>query len=183
MSVTIRLAGPQDAAAVVSLYAPYVLQTSVTFEYDVPSVEEYRARIEEITRFFPFYLLEEDGVPAGYAYAHFFHPRKAYQWMCETTIYVGEGFHRKGYATLLYDRLLRALRAQGFCEAVAILGCPNLPSEKLHESLGFHLIGTFAKAGFKQGRWHDVKWYGRELCSRAENPADPIPFSALPEGY
>ena len=96
MSTAIRLATPEDAAAIVALYAPYVQNTSVTFEYEVPSVAEYRARIEEITRFFPFYILEEDGVPAGYAYAHFFHPRKAYQWVCETTIYVGEGFHRKG---------------------------------------------------------------------------------------
>ena len=125
MSTAIRLATPEDAAAIVALYAPYVQNTSVTFEYEVPSVAEYRARIEEITRFFPFYILEEDGVPAGYAYAHFFHPRKAYQWVCETTIYVGEGFHRKGYATRLYERLLRTLRAQGFCEAIAILGCPE----------------------------------------------------------
>ena len=126
------------------------------------------------------YILEEDGVPAGYAYAHFFHPRKAYQWVCETTIYVGEGFHRKGYATRLYERLLRTLRAQGFCEAIAILGCPNLPSEKLHESLGFSRIGTFAKAGYKLGQWHDVKWYGLELRPREDAPADPIPFCALP---
>ena len=176
MSTALRLATPEDAAAIVALYAPYVQNTSVTFEYEVPSVAEYRARIEEITRFFPFYILEEDGVPAGYAYAHFFHPRKAYQWVCETTIYVGEGFHRKGYATRLYERLLRTLRAQGFCEAIAILGCPNLPSEKLHESLGFSRIGTFAKAG----QWHDVKWYGLELRPREDAPADPLPFCALP---
>ena len=100
--------------------------------------------------------------------------------MCETTIYVGEGFHRKGYATRLYERLLRTLRAQGFCEAIAILGCPNLPSEKLHESLGFSRIGTFAKAGYKLGQWHDVKWYGLELRPREDAPADPIPFCALP---
>ena len=69
---------------------------------------------------------------------------------------------------------------QGFCEAIAILGCPNLPSEKLHESLGFSRIGTFAKAGYKLGQWHDVKWYGLELRPREDAPADPIPFCALP---
>ena len=76
--------------------------------------------------------------------------------------------------------LLRTLRAQGFCEAIAILGCPNLPSEKLHESLGFSRIGTFAKAGYKLGQWHDVKWYGLELRPREDAPADPLPFCALP---
>ena len=183
MSVSIRLAGPDDAAAIAALYAPYVEETSVSFEYEAPSAAEYRGRIEEITRFFPFYLLEEDGVPAGYAYAHFFHERKAYQWVAETTIYVGRDFHRRGYATLLYGRLLRALRAQGFCEAVAIIACPNAPSEGLHESLGFRLIVVFPKAGYKQGQWHDVKWYGLPLNPHAERPRDPIPFSALPEGF
>ena len=107
MAAAIRLASPEDAAAVVSIYAPYVTDTSVTFEYDVPSVEEYRRRIEEIMQFFPFFLLEEDGVPVGYAYAHFFHPRKAYQWVCETTIYVERNHHKKGYASMLYGKLLR----------------------------------------------------------------------------
>ena len=113
MAAVIRLASPEDAAAVVSIYAPYVTDTSVTFEYDVPSVEEYRRRIEEIMQFFPFFLLEEDGVPVGYAYAHFFHPRKAYQWVCETTIYVERNHHKKGYASMLYGKLLDALKKQG----------------------------------------------------------------------
>lgn len=180
MSVTIRLVTPDDAAAIVSLYAPYVTDTSVTFEYEVPTVEDYRQRIVDITAFFPFFLLEEDGVPAGYAYAHAFHERKAYQWMCETSIYIGQDFHHKGYATRLYRLLLRALHDQGFCEAIAILGCPNLPSEGFHQSMGFHLIGTFERAGYKQGQWHDVKWYGYTLRPRPEHPVDPIPFSALP---
>lgn len=179
MAAAIRLASPEDAAAVVSIYAPYVTDTSVTFEYDVPSVEEYRRRIEEIMQFFPFFLLEEDGVPVGYAYAHFFHPRKAYQWVCETTIYVERNHHKKGYASMLYGKLLNALKKQGFCEAIAILGCPNEPSEGFHKAMGFQLIGTFDKAGFKLDQWHDVKWYGLELRKHEKNPAEPVPYSAI----
>lgn len=179
MAAAIRLASPEDAAAVVSIYAPYVTDTSVTFEYDVPSVEEYRRRMEEIMQFFPFFLLEEDGVPVGYAYAHFFHPRKAYQWVCETTIYVAQGHHKKGYASMLYGKLLDALKKQGFCEAIAILGCPNEPSEGFHKAMGFQLIGTFDKAGFKLDQWHDVKWYGLELWKHEKNPAEPVPYSAI----
>ncbi len=179
MCVSIRQATPEDAAAIVALYAPYVTGTSVTFEYDVPTVEDYRHRIEEITQFFPFFLLLEDGQPAGYAYAHFFHERKAYQWMCETSVYVGQGHHRKGYASLLYERLLDALRRQGFCQAVAILGCPNEPSERFHQAMGFALLGTFARAGYKLGQWHDVKWYGYCLRPRPEEPRDPVPYRAL----
>jgi L-amino acid N-acyltransferase YncA len=181
MPVTISQATAADAAAIVALYAPYVQKTSVTFEYDVPTVEDYRRRIEEITEFFPFFLLREDGVPAGYAYAHFFHPRKAYQWMCETSIYIGENFHRKGYASLLYEKLLDALRRQGFCQAVAILGCPNEPSERFHRAMGFELLGTFPTAGYKLGQWHDVKWYRLSLRPIPDQPRDPLPFRALGE--
>ena len=105
-------------------------------------------------QFFPFFLLEEDGVPVGYAYAHFFHPRKAYQWVCETTIYVERNHHKKGYASMLYGKLLDALKKQGFCEAIAILGCPL-------------------------DQWHDVKWYGLELRKHEKNPAEPVPYSAI----
>lgn len=183
MSVIIRLATTNDAAAIVDIYAPYVQGTSISFEYEVPTVEDYQKRIEHTLEFFPFYVLEEDGVPAGYAYASFFHARKAYQWLCETTIYVHQDHHHKGFASMLYDKLLQTLRAQGFCEAIAILGCPNVPSEKFHEALGFKLIGTFENAGYKLDEWHDVKWYGLELAPRQHPPRDPVPYCELNLSY
>ena len=167
MSTAIRLATPEDAAAIVALYAPYVQNTSVTFEYEVPSVAEYRARIEEITRFFPFYILEEDGVPAGYAYAHFFHPRKAYQWVCETTIYVGEGFHRKGYATRLLMHLFRLLAAE--YERIYVGTCEDLLP--FYEKLGFEYAYTaphffrdnYPGVTFAEGALDDMTYLVRPL--------------------
>ena len=175
----LRIAAPGDAPALIAIYTPYVTGSCYTFETEPPTEEEFRERMHGIQRFFPYLVLEEDGEILGYAYAHFFHERRAYQWLCETTIYVRQDCHRNGCATKLYNALLRILAAQGFCDAVAVLGCPNLPSERFHEHMGFALEMTYPQAGYKQGAWHDVKYYVKHLTARQEQPADPVPFSSL----
>lgn len=179
MSVLIRNAMPEDAAAIVEIYAPYVLHTGISFETEVPSVDEYRRRIQKTIEFFPFFVLEEDGIVVGYSYAHFFRERKAYQWQVEPSIYVRQDKHRRGYARLLYDRLIKALTKQGFCEIISVIGCPNEPSEKLHQAFGFQLVAEFPKAGFKTGRWYDVKYYSLQLNPRAEEPTDPVAYRCI----
>lgn len=175
----LRIAAPGDAPALLAIYTPYVTGSCYTFETEPPTEEEFRERMRGIQRFFPYLVLEEDGEILGYAYAHFFHERRAYQWLCETTIYVRQDCRRNGCATLLYNALLRILAAQGFCDAVAVLGCPNLPSERFHEHMGFALEMTYPQAGYKQGAWHDVKYYVKHLTARQEQPGDPVPFSSL----
>lgn len=175
----LRIAAPGDAPALLAIYTPYVTGSCYTFETEPPTEEEFRERMRGIQRFFPYLVLEEDGEILGYAYAHFFHERRAYQWLCETTIYVRQDCRRNGCATRLYNALLRILAAQGFCDAVAVLGCPNLPSERFHEHMGFALEMTYPQAGYKQGAWHDVKYYVKHLTARQEQPGDPVPFSSL----
>lgn len=175
----LRIAAPGDAPALLAIYTPYVTGSCYTFETEPPTEEEFRERMRGIQRFFPYLVLEENGEILGYAYAHFFHERRAYQWLCETTIYVRQDCRRNGCATRLYNALLRILAAQGFCDAVAVLGCPNLPSERFHEHMGFALEMTYPQAGYKQGAWHDVKYYVKHLTARQEQPSDPVPFSSL----
>lgn len=175
----LRIAAPGDAPALLAIYTPYVTGSCYTFETEPPTEEEFRERMRGIQRFFPYLVLEENGEILGYAYAHFFHERRAYQWLCETTIYVRQDCRRNGCATRLYNALLRILAAQGFCDAVAVLGCPNLPSERFHEHMGFTLEMTYPQAGYKQGAWHDVKYYVKHLTARQEQPSDPVPFSSL----
>ena len=175
----LRIAAPGDAPALLAIYTPYVTGSCYTFETEPPTEEEFRERMRGIQRFFPYLVLEKNGEILGYAYAHFFHERRAYQWLCETTIYVRQDCHRNGCATRLYNALLRILAAQGFCDAVAVLSCPNLPSERFHEHMGFTLEMTYPQAGYKQGAWHDVKYYVKHLTARQEQPSDPVPFSSL----
>lgn len=182
--MTLRIATPGDAQELLAIYMPYVTGSCYTFETEPPTVEQFRERMRGIQSFFPYLVLEESGELLGYAYAHFFHERRAYQWLCETTIYVREDCRRRGCASQLYGALLRILAAQGFCDAVAVLGCPNEPSERFHERMGFSLAMTYEGAGYKQGMWHDVKYYVRRLNPRKDQPCDPVPFAAIgrPDG-
>lgn len=178
-SLKLRFATAEDAQQIVDIYSPYVLTCPFTFETEVPTVEEYQDRIKEVQEFFPFFVLENDGKIVGYSCAHFYHPRKAYRWNAETTIYVIQGSHRNGYASILYNALLAALKDQGIIRAVAILGCPNEPSERFHEAFGFKKIATFDSMGYKCDAWSDVVYYMKELNPIASPPREPVSFYTL----
>ena len=92
----IRMAGLEDAAALLAIYAPYVRETAITFEYDVPSEKEFAGRIAHTLEKFPYLVAENDGEIVGYAYAGAFHPRAAYQWCAEMSVYVKRDARRMG---------------------------------------------------------------------------------------
>jgi len=75
--VIIRTATPEDAESLLAIYAPYVERSAITFEYDVPSADDFRNRIEHTLERFPYLVAEEEGRPLGYAYAGRFQPREA----------------------------------------------------------------------------------------------------------
>lgn len=102
-----------DAKELLSIYEPYVKNTAITFEYDVPSLEEFKGRIKDISSKYPYIKVVEDGEILGYAYAHAFRERKAYDWSVETTVYVKQGRHRMGIGRLLYSELEKSLKTWG----------------------------------------------------------------------
>ena len=135
--ITVRFARKEDAPDLLAIYAPYVLETPVSFEYDVPSVEEFARRIETISAQFPYLVCEIDGTIAGYVYAGPYHERAAYGWDCELTAYVSKGYHRRGIASSLYSTLIRMVRAQGYYNAYALIAIPNPESVAFHKAMGF----------------------------------------------
>ena len=165
--LTLRLATPDDAAACVALYAPYVRETSITFEYEVPTVADFRQRIETVLKLAPWLLAVEtcDGKERvlGYAYGGTWRTRVAYRWVVETAIYVDQQARGRGIGKALYGALMDLLRLQGFCRAIGGITLPNPESEKLHERLGFKFAGNFRKCGWKQGTWWDVGFWELEL--------------------
>ncbi|MDR1641557.1 MAG: GNAT family N-acetyltransferase [Clostridiales bacterium] len=177
--MTTRQAELSDAPAIAAIYAHYVEDTSASFELDAPTAGEYRERMKEIQEFFPFHVCEDDGGVIGFAYAHAYHPRKAYQWICETSIYIKEGQGRQGAGIALYSALLPELKKQGFVQAMAIIACPNEASEAFHEKMGFELLATFPKMGYKFGEWHDVKYYKLDLNKAGDEVKDPVAFKYL----
>jgi phosphinothricin acetyltransferase len=175
----VRVAGAADAAAVAAIYAPYVLETAISFEETPPSAEEMAARIAASLRTHPFLVFEDQGGVAGYAYASPHVARAAYRWSANVSVYVAGDAHRRGIGRMLYASLLAILRRQGFHAAFAGIALPNDKSVGLHERLGFAHLGTYREVGFKFGRWHDVGWWRLGLADGLPS-GEPIPFSQLP---
>lgn len=159
----IRSATEADAPALRDIYRPYVENTSVSFEIDVPTTAEFAARIARSLAGWAWLVAELDGDCIGYAYATSFRTRPAYRWSTETSAYVHDKHQRCGVARSLYLALFDTLRAQGFCNAYAAITLPSTASVAFHESLGFEPIGVFRRVGWKFGAWHDVGWYQRML--------------------
>lgn len=171
---TIRLATIADAEATLSVYAPYVLHSSATFEYEVPKMDEFKKKIEKITAQYPWLVCECDGGIVGYAYGSMHRDRTAYQWSPEATVYLDERFHRKGIARVLYSALFEMLKMQGYYTAFAGVLATNEKSVEFHRAMGFEDIGLFKNIGYKLGEWHTNLWMQYEIQKPILNPPVPI---------
>lgn len=176
---TIRLARQADVDDLLAIYAPY-LSTTVTFEYVLPSREEFSRRIADVQARFPYLVLEEDGQPVGYAYAHPLGQRAAYQWSGELSIYLSPAAAGKGGGRSLYLALMELLRLQGMRTVYGVVTHPNPASEAFHAAMGFRLLGTQHNSGYKNGRWLDVAWYEKPLSDYPDAPPVPVPLDQLP---
>ena len=94
--MTIEKVTKKDAGRLLEIYAPYVEKTAISFEYEVPSVEEFCTRIHDISEKYPYLKAVMEGKIVGYAYANTFKERKAYDWSVETTVYVDEQHKKMG---------------------------------------------------------------------------------------
>lgn len=178
-SFNIRQATVEDAPRLLEIYTPYVINTPITFEYDVPSVEEFAGRIAHYTEVFPWLVCEVDGEIAGYAYASRYRESAAYQWCCEYSVYLDPRFHRRGIGRALYTALTSLLILQGYTMAYAGVTIPNAASITLHESIGFKSNGVFHHAGYKLGCWHDVEFLEMPLAAFSDRPQQPLKIGSL----
>jgi phosphinothricin acetyltransferase len=161
----IRLATVEDAPKLLGIYRYYVESTAITYEYDVPSLEEFEKRIENVLKNFPYLVAEQDGTILGYAYASKFHERAAYQWSVEMSIYLDKDQKGNGLGRMLYEELEKRLKDQGILNLYACIGYPEKEDEYLtydsvrfHEKMGYKLIGEFHKCGKKFDRWYNMVW-------------------------
>jgi L-amino acid N-acyltransferase YncA len=156
-----RDAGPQDAAAIRSIYAPIVRETHISFEIDPPSEAEIRRRLADAP--VPWLVWESEGTVVGYASAGRFRERPAYRWTAEASIYVAPDARRRGIGRSLCRGILDRLRDAGYRSTVGVVALPNPASEGLLETLGFRPVGVLREAGFKLDRWWDVGLWQRDL--------------------
>lgn len=175
----IRAAAEADVAAILQIYAPYVLTSTATFEYQVPSREEFLQRFRTITARFPWLVWEEDGTILGYAYASPPYTRAACAWCAEPTVYLRPDARGRGIARALYTVLEGLLKEQGYCVLYALICSENSPSLRFHEKMGYRLRAEFPQCGFKQGRWMGLIWMEKRL-QIVENPsAFPAPWLSI----
>lgn len=174
----IRLAAQGDAAAIATIYAPYVTDTSVSFEEKAPDAAEMAKRMAGDGRgLHPWLVAEEGGAILGYASSSPFRTRPAYRWSVEAGVYLAPESQGRGLGRALMERLLELLTRQGFTSVVAGITVPNAPSVALHEKLGFKPCATYRDTGFKLGEWRTVQVFARDLAPRLNPPGELRRFS------
>lgn len=172
-NIILRPVTVADAAELVSIYAPYVQETAVTYEYEVPSVEEFQGRIANTTKNYPYLAAVEDGVILGYAYASAFHPRAAFRWTAEVTVYLRKEAHGRGIGRMLYEKLEEILKKQNVQTAVALIADPNPESVAFHEKMGYAVAGRLTSCAYKLGQWRGMYYMEKSL---GEYGGEPNPF-------
>lgn len=176
----IRFAAIDDSAALLDIYAQYI-HTPTTFEYELPTRQEFAGRIRDISGEYPYLVCEEKGKIIGYAYAHRQKERKAYQWNAELSIYLDPASTSRGIGKKLYGALIEILKLQGIHTAYGVVTIPNEKSERLHASMGFRRIGEYHKTGYKCGAWHDVACFEKEIVPYSPEPRPIIPICRIPK--
>ncbi len=159
----VRPATLDDSTACAAIYEHYVLHTPITFEIEPPSAKQMAERMLTLIESHAWLVLEQDEQVIGYAYGAAFANRAAYQWSCETSVYLDQDFRGRGGGSALYAALFSRLTERGFRQAVAGITLPNEASLRLHEAFGFEVVGTFKDIGWKFEQWHDVLRLQRPL--------------------
>ena len=186
MKIEIRYAKLEDATRLVEIYRYYVEKTAITFEYKVPSIEEFQQRMIHVMEKYPYLVAKVDDQIVGYAYAGAFHARPAYDWAVETSIYVSELQKGEGIGKALYKALEEQLSRQHILNLNACIAYPETEDEHLskdsvrfHTHLGYRMVGEFYQCGYKFDRWYNMVWMEKHIGAHPSNPAKVIWFSKL----
>ncbi len=163
--VKIRRATVQDAQEILDIYSYYVLHTAISWEWEVPTLDVFRGRIEKTLKKYPYFVAVQNNKILGYTYAGPFVGRAAYDWSAELTIYLAPNVKKRGIGRMLYEAMEQDLKAMGILNMYACIGDPvvedeylNRNSEEFHAHMGFTKVGTFTMCGYKFGRWYNMIW-------------------------
>lgn len=185
-NISIRMATEADAEEILKIYAPYVTDTAITFEYDIPSIAELSRRIKDTLQTYPYIVTLEGQSIVGYAYASAFKERAAYNWAVETAIYLKQDCRGKGLGKKLYLALENILKRQNIINLNACIAYTSIEDEHLdntstafHEHLGYSKVARFTKCGYKFGTWYDMIWMEKMLGEHPDAPDPVIPITEI----
>ena len=177
----IRPALESDLPAILAIYGPYVLQSTATFEYEVPTLLAFTARFRGITAQFPWLVWEDSGEILGYAYASAPYTRPAFAWCAEPSIYLRPEARGLGIGAALYKVLEAILLRQGYQVLYALVTQENAASLEFHEKLGYRKMVFFPDCGFKFGRWLGLFWLEKRLKPVEIPTSVPAPWPIIIE--
>lgn len=175
----IRPATEQDLPEILAIYGPYVTETTITFEYEIPVKEAFFQRFLEITAQYPFLVWEETGQILGYAYASAPYSRDAYRWCAEPSIYLRPEARGKGIGRKLYEALEWILDNQGYQILYALITTENTDSIAFHRKMGYQTRAEFPDCGYKFGRWLGVTWMEKRIKIVQSPSGFPLPWQAI----
>ena len=185
-NILIRMAEESDAEEILEIYAPYVTDTAITFEYDIPSLAEFSRRIRNTLQMYPYIVALEESRIVGYAYASAFKERPAYNWAVETTVYLKQNCRGKGLGKKLYLALEDILKRQNIINLNACIAYTpgenahlDNTSMAFHEHLGYSKAAHFTKCGYKFGTWYDMIWMEKILGKHPDVPGPVIPITEI----
>ena len=177
--MAIRMATEQDIPRILAVYGPYVETTCISFEYTVPTREEFTQRFASYTARFPWLVWEEDGQILGYAYGSAPWTRAAYGWSAEASVYVAPQAHRRGIGRALYEALEKLIFAQGYRVIYCLITTDNPGSVAFHQALGYRVVAELPGCGYKFGKELGI-FYMEKRQNLTEYPsAPPIPIGEL----
>nr|WP_314081963.1 GNAT family N-acetyltransferase [uncultured Leptotrichia sp.] len=168
--VNFRFATVEDASKILEIYKYYIENTTITFEYDVPTFVEFKERIKNTLLEYPYIVCEYKNEILGYAYAHKVWMRAAYQWDAELSVYIDKDYTGNGLGKKLYKILIEILKLQNVVNVYGCVTYPNEKSDKLHESFGFKKVGIFENSGYKFGKWIGVTWFHKAILEYEKKP-------------
>ncbi|MBE6768277.1 MAG: N-acetyltransferase [Ruminococcaceae bacterium] len=179
--MSIRLATVEDVPQILEIYAPYVENTAVSFEYTVPTPEGFTARFLSVTAHFPWLVWEEEGVILGYAYGSLPFERAAYQWCAAASIYLCPEAQGRGIGKSLYTELERLLQLQGYRKVYAVITTANEGSVAFHRAVGYRHTATMPNCGYKFGKWYGTVWMEKDLNAWDVPPGEPTSIQCVPK--
>lgn len=174
---TIRLAAREDLAAIVAISNLAAERTPANFATEPEPERQWLVTWEATRAHHPWLVAVERERVIGFAKSGPHRARGAYAWTAEVSVYIDPPAHGRGVGAALYARLIPLLRAQGYMTLLAGIATPNPASERLHERVGFVRCGTYHRAGWKLGAWHDVGYWELHLRDGDDAPAAVRPVA------
>lgn len=178
-NIEIRMAEKEDVSGIIDIYKPYILDTAITFDEQVPTEEEMWQRVKTIQDETPYLVCRVDGTVAGYAYISAYRSRASYRWAKEISVYIHPLFRKKKIAYALYSALFDIAKAQGIYTLLAVITIPNEPSIRFHEKLGFVKCAEFKNIGYKMDSWQTVGWWQFGLFENVKQPSGIVPLNEI----